>query len=128
MTFRNDVNCISADVTIMLPYGKCSLCQQVRIINEEVTFINKYPYGIYLPSINRTFRDSRYVYASCPLDQCTNTIMVCAEDFNPEWWRQYTTSAAAIAFSALNTWIIKLRCCLLLYLLKALISGQMFHM
>jgi len=79
---------------------------QVRLFNEDVTFITEYPSGIYIPSINRTFWLSRYVYDSCPLDQCTNTIMVCAEDFHPEWWRQYTTSAARKYFFAMDTWIL----------------------
>jgi len=78
---------------------------QVKLINEEVTFISEFPSGIYIPSINRTFWLSRYVFESCPRDQCTNTIMVCAEDFNPEWWRQYTTSAARKSVFAMDTWI-----------------------
>ena len=79
---------------------------QVKLINEEVTFISEFPSGIYIPSINRTFWLSRYVYDSCPLDQCNNTIMVCAEDIHPEWWRQYTTSAARKYFFAMDTLIL----------------------
>ena len=81
------------------------LNEQVKLLDEDVSRVPWCPNGINLHSVNRTFGELTYNYDHA-ISHHTNMIMVCAEDFNPEWWREHTAVTAGQPLIEVDVWVL----------------------
>ena len=96
---------INVNISFLVDIMLTMLNEQVKLLDEDVSRVPWYPNGIYLHSVNRTFGELTYNYDH-DISHHTNMIMVCVEDFNPEWWREHTAVTAGQPWIAVNVWVL----------------------
>jgi len=71
---------------------------QVRLVDEEFVITDKET--LHIRSLNLTFDKAQYELEICIGCSQGNAIWVCAEDLNPDWWKQHVTSSASFVPAA----------------------------